>query len=211
MLTRSVPEYAGSRGGSDSSCAGSHLLGAHCGDEARDRNQVKMIACGHNHSLVMTVHGRVYGFGENLRGQIDRVDCRKMGNLFYRKPHRVPFLNRQPREKVRRLYASAGLSAVRIEDKEDGKPSRKFFAWGDRKMIANLAEASANQSTSSVSFSGAAARKCGAKARGGQSSQLENMVLLDQRMEGKQPLDLYMGHDNVALLQERFSEAPRRN
>lgn len=210
VLTNSVPERPPSRGGSTkSSClATSHMVSGHCDGAPKDKNQVKMIACGQYHSIVLTVHGRVYGFGNNMQGQIDQLKIHS--TQCYRKPHRVPHVKFQPKQKIKQLYASEGMSVVRIEDGKEGLPSRKFFAWGDMKMIETVAKASAHPASSSESFAGHTAVKYGAKARGGQSAAYPKMVLLDQRMDSKQPLNLYLGHNNIAILQLRFSDAQRK-
>lgn len=102
------------------------------------------------------------------------------------------------------------MSAVLIENPEDSTISRKFFTWGDHKIMDSIAKSSTRNGTSSESFAGLTACRYGARAIGGKSQKYQGMSLIDQRMDGKQPLELFLGHNNAAILQERFSEAMKR-
>ena len=176
-----------------------------------DGNRVQQIECGNTHSLVLADNGRVYGFGDNSVGQIDLVvRGHQQPNLTYRQAHRIGHLKNLPKNKVKSIYASEQMSAIKVESHCDGTASRKFYAWGDKNMIDVLSRSSTRKGSCSESFQGATANKYAAYARGGQPTGAGNLLgtyLLDQRMDGKQPYNLYLGHTNAAILQERFSEA----
>ena len=77
------------------------------------------------------------------------------------------------------------MSAVMIESPEDGPISRKFFTWGDNKILDSIAKNSTGHGISSESFAGYTAYKYGTRASGGQPQKYHGLKLIDQRMDGK--------------------------
>ena len=68
-LSDETPFYAGSRGGTErNSIANIDDINDAQNKMTIDENQVKMITCGRDHSIVLTVQGKIYGFGSNLNG-----------------------------------------------------------------------------------------------------------------------------------------------
>uniref|UniRef100_A0A452FBQ7 X-linked retinitis pigmentosa GTPase regulator n=1 Tax=Capra hircus TaxID=9925 RepID=A0A452FBQ7_CAPHI len=94
-----------------------------CGDEhtaittALKPEKVKFVACGRNHTLVLTGGGKVYATGGNNEGQLGLGDTDERSAF-----HLISFFTSQ--HKIKQLSAGSNTSAALTEDGE-------LFMWGD--------------------------------------------------------------------------------
>uniref|UniRef100_A0A8B9YEV9 X-linked retinitis pigmentosa GTPase regulator n=2 Tax=Bovinae TaxID=27592 RepID=A0A8B9YEV9_BOSMU len=94
-----------------------------CGDEhtaittALKPEKVKFVACGRNHTLILTGGGQVYATGGNNEGQLGLGDTDERSAF-----HLISFFTSQ--HKIKQLSAGSNTSAALTEDGE-------LFMWGD--------------------------------------------------------------------------------
>ncbi|XP_055293963.1 X-linked retinitis pigmentosa GTPase regulator isoform X2 [Moschus berezovskii] len=94
-----------------------------CGDEhtaiitVLKPEKVKFVACGRNHTLVLTGDGKVYATGGNNEGQLGLGDTDERSAF-----HLISFFTSQ--HKIKQLSAGSNTSAALTEDGE-------LFMWGD--------------------------------------------------------------------------------
>ncbi|XP_040122247.1 X-linked retinitis pigmentosa GTPase regulator isoform X4 [Oryx dammah] len=79
--------------------------------------KVKLVACGRNHTLVLTGGGKVYATGGNNEGQLGLGDTDERSAF-----HLISFFTSQ--HKIKQLSAGSNTSAALTEDGE-------LFMWGD--------------------------------------------------------------------------------
>ncbi|XP_075437928.1 X-linked retinitis pigmentosa GTPase regulator-like isoform X2 [Ascaphus truei] len=85
--------------------------------KALKSDKVKFAACGRNHTLVYTGHGRIYSSGGNSEGQLGLGDTTERASF-----QEISFFNTQ--YKIKQLSAGSNTSAALTVD-------GKLFMWGD--------------------------------------------------------------------------------
>ncbi|XP_075710065.1 X-linked retinitis pigmentosa GTPase regulator-like isoform X2 [Rhinoderma darwinii] len=85
--------------------------------KALKSEKIKLAACGRNHTLVCTAHGKVYSSGWNSEGQLGLGDTTERSSF-----HEITFFNGQ--YKIKQLSAGSNTSAVLTAD-------GKLYMWGE--------------------------------------------------------------------------------